>query len=125
MTSFGEVGQYSKPQPSLLPDVDSILRKVSQWKYIITTHLTSAFSLIPPDTDSMKYCGTATSFKGIREYTRCAMGMPGSETALEKLMCRIVGDLLEEDVVAKIADNLYCGVETPDELLGHTSYTRF
>ena len=45
------------------------------------------------------------------------MGMPGSETALEKLMCRILGDLLEEGIVTKIAGDLYCKGDTPYELL--------
>ena len=44
----------------------------------------------------MKYCGVATPFRGIRAYTRCAMGMPGSETALEELMCRVLGDCLQD-----------------------------
>jgi hypothetical protein len=65
----------------------------------------------------MKYCGVATPFRGVRVYVRSAMGMPGSETALEELMCRVLGDLLEEGVVAKIADDLYCGGNTPEELL--------
>ena len=47
VTAFAEVGQYSKPQPSLMPDVDSTLRLIGQWKYIITTDLTSAFYQIP------------------------------------------------------------------------------
>ncbi|KAK2178797.1 hypothetical protein NP493_530g01017 [Ridgeia piscesae] len=34
------------------------------------------------------------------------MAMPESETALKELMWRILGDLLEEGVVVKIADNL-------------------
>ena len=42
----------------------------------------------------MKYCGVATPFRGIRVHTRSAMGMPGSETALEELMCRVLGDFL-------------------------------
>ena len=48
------------------------------------------------------------------------MGMPGSETVLEELMCRILGDLLQhvqERVLAKFADDLYCGGNTPEELL--------
>ena len=65
----------------------------------------------------MKYCGIATPFKGTRCYTRCAMGMPGSETALEELMCRILGDLVTEGCITKIADDLYCGGDTPQELL--------
>ena len=45
------------------------------------------------------------------------MGMPGSETALEELMSRVLGDLIEEGIVAKLADDLYCGGNTPEELV--------
>jgi hypothetical protein len=67
----------------------------------------------------MKYCGVATPFKGVRVYTRSAMGMPGSETALEELMCRALGDLLASGSVTKIADDLFCGGNTIDELLNN------
>jgi hypothetical protein len=45
------------------------------------------------------------------------MGMPGSETALEEMMCRVLGDLFEEGVVVKLAEDLYCGGNSPDVLL--------
>jgi hypothetical protein len=45
------------------------------------------------------------------------MGMPGSETALEELMCRVLGDCLQEGFVAKLADDLYCGGNSPEELI--------
>ena len=86
VTAFSDVGRYSKPQPSLMPDVDSTMRRIAQWKYIITTDLTSAFYQIPLSKESMKFCGVATPFRGVRVYVRSAMGMPGSETALEELM---------------------------------------
>ena len=117
VTAFSDVGRYSKPQPSLMPDVDSTLRTIAQWKYIIKTDLTSAFYQISLSKDSMKYCGVATPFRGVRVYTRCAMGMPGSETALEELMCRVMGYFIQEGSVAKLADDLYCGGNTPEELL--------
>ena len=85
VTAFTEVAKYSKPQPSLMPNVDSTLRQIASWKYIIKSDLQKAFYQIPLSKESMKYCGIATPFKGIRVYTRCAMGMPGSETALEEL----------------------------------------
>ena len=106
VTAFADVGRYSKPQPSLLPDVDTTLRTIAQWKYIIVTDLTSAFYQIPLSKSSMKYCGVATPFRGIRAYTRCAMGMPGSETALEELMCRVLGECLQDGIAAKLADDL-------------------
>lgn len=70
-----------------MPDVDSTLRIIAPWKYIIKTDLASAFYQIPLSKSSMKYCGVATPFKEVRVYTRTAMGMPGSDTSLEELMC--------------------------------------
>ena len=69
-----------------MPDVDSTLRLIAEWKHIIATDLTSAFYQIPRSRDSMKYCGVATPFRGVRVYTRSTMGMPDSETALKELM---------------------------------------
>jgi hypothetical protein len=100
-----------------MSNVDSTLRHIAHWKHPIATDLTSAFYQIPLAHESMKYCGVATPFRGVRVYVRSAMGVPGSETALEELMCRVLGDLLEEGVVAKIADDLCCGGNTPKELL--------
>ena len=117
VTAFADVDCYSKPQPSLIPDIDSTFRTIVPWKYIIKTDLTRAFYQIPLSKSFLKYCGVATPFRGIRVYTRSAMGMPGSETALEELMFRVLGDLLQEGHVAKLADNLYCGGDTPEELL--------
>ena len=31
VTSFSDVGRYSKHQPSLMPDVDGTLRNIAQW----------------------------------------------------------------------------------------------
>ena len=45
------------------------------------------------------------------------MGMAGLETALEEVMCRVLGSLLHDGSVAEIADDLYCGGNTPWELL--------
>lgn len=45
------------------------------------------------------------------------MGMPGSEIALEELMCCVLGDLLHEGIVAKLADDLFCGGNSPSELI--------
>ena len=121
VTAFTDVGRFSKPQPSLMPDVDSTLRTIAPWKYIIKSDLTRAFYQIPLSKASMKYCGVATPFHGIRVYTRSAIGMPGSETALEELMCRVLGDILQEGCAAKLADDLYCGGDTPQELLTNWS----
>lgn len=48
---------------------------------------------------------------------RSAMGLPGSETALEELICRVLGRFLEQGHVAKVADHLYCGADSVEDLL--------
>lgn len=45
------------------------------------------------------------------------MDMPGSKTAPEELPCRVLSHLLEQGLIAKIADDLYCGGNSPHELL--------
>ena len=116
VTAFSEVARYAKPQPSLMPNVDATLRQIACWKYIIATDLLKAYYQIPLSKDSIKFCGISTPFKGIRVYKRCAMGMPGSETALEELMSRVLGDLIQDGSVAKVADDLYIGANTPELL---------
>ena len=66
VTSFGEVAQYSKPQPSLMPNVDSVLREIGKWKFMVITDLLKSFYQISLANSSMKYCVVATPFKGIR-----------------------------------------------------------
>ena len=117
VTAFGEVGQYAKPQPALMPDTNQILRHIGNWKYLVKSDLSSAYWQMPLSKSCMKFCGIATPFKGIRVYGRGAMGMPGTETALEELMCRILGGLLYEGHVTKIADDLYVGGESPEKVL--------
>ena len=43
VTSFGEVARYSKPSPSLMPNVGGVLRDSARWKYIIVTDLRQFF----------------------------------------------------------------------------------
>ena len=117
VTAFSEIGEYSKPQPSVMPNVEATLRTIGRWRYIIKTDLKQAYFQIPLSKDSKRYAGTASPFKGVRVFNRAAMGLPGSETALEELMNRVAGDLIMEGCAAKVADDCYCGGDTVDEAL--------
>lgn len=44
------------------------------------------------------------------------MGFPGSQSALEELMCLLLGDLLQSGHVMKLADDLYIGANDPASL---------
>ena len=109
VTSFGEVASHNKPTPTLTPNTDNILKHFGTWKYIIKTDMRKAYFQIPLHPDSRRFCAVVTPYKGVRVYLRAAMGMPGSECALDELMSRILGDLIQEGSVERIADDLYIG----------------
>ena len=116
VTAFGEVGEHARPQPALMQDTNSVLRQIAEFDEIITSDLTCAYWQMELSRDSMRYCGVATPFKGIRVYGRGAMGMPGTETALEELMSRILGDLMKKGLVTKLADDIYSGGSSVSEV---------
>lgn len=70
VTAFTDVGRYSKPQPSMMPDIDSTLRQIVQWKFIVITDVTKSFYQIPLAREFVKYCAVATPFRGVRVYAR-------------------------------------------------------
>ena len=65
----------------------------------------------------MKYAGDVTPYKGLRVYTRDAVGLPGSSEHLDELMYRILGTLIHDGHVTKIADDHYVGANHPDTLV--------
>ena len=54
VTAFSDLRRYSKPQPSLMPDVDSTIQTMASWRYIIVSDLSNAFYQIPLSKESMK-----------------------------------------------------------------------
>ncbi len=79
--------------------------------------LLKSFYHIPLTHDWMKYRGVITPFKGVRVYTQCAMGMPGLEMCLKKMISLVLGDLIMSRSVIKITDDLYCGGDDVDETI--------
>ena len=102
-----------------MPDINITMHNIAPWCYLIKTYLTRTSNQISLSQSSLKYCGIATPFRGIRVYTRSAMGMPGPEIALEEMVCHILGDLIQEGCVTKLADNLYCGGDSPETVLSN------
>ena len=47
VTAFTSLGEFIKPLPSLMPTVETTLRTISEWKYLISSDLRDAFYQIP------------------------------------------------------------------------------
>ena len=117
VTAFNELADYVRIPPSIATSYNDILRKIGSWKYLIKCDLTKSFYQIKVTEESMPFLGVVTPFKGVRVYTRCAMGMPGSSEALHELTSRVLGDYIQKGYVAVIADDIFIGGNTVDEIL--------
>ena len=121
VTAFTALGQYCKTLPVTMSTVDSVLRMLGGWNYIITTDLRDAFYQIPLERCSMKWCGTMTPYRGLRVYLVAAQGMPGSSEALEEMLCAVLGEYVKQGFVAKIADDLSVGGSSISNLVDNWS----
>ena len=119
VTAFNDLSAFCRLPPSKASKINDVLQKIGSYKYIIKTDLTSSFFQIKMSESSIPYLGTLTPFKGVRVYARAAMGMPGSSEYLDELMSRVVGEMLMDETVLKIADDLYVVGSTLSELLSN------
>ena len=117
VTSFGEVAEYARPQPTITSNTEHVLHQIGQWRFVIKTDLKSAYYQILLHLLSCKYVGIMSPFKGTYVYLRSVMGLPGSEAALEEVLSRVFGDLIQEGKMIKLADDLYLGSHDIDDLL--------
>ena len=121
VTAFTALGEFTKTLPTIMPTVENMFRTISEWKFIIKTDLKDAFYQIPLAKESMKWCGTVTPFRGIRIYLVASQGLPGSSECLEELLCLLFGGKVQEGWGAKVADDLYVGGMTIEQLFQNWS----
>ena len=106
VTAFGHLAQHMRTPPTPITSTDQVLRRLSSWKYLIKTDIAQAYHQIPLAKSSMPYAGVSTLFKGVRVYTTAAMGMPGSEVALQELTALLFGDLRRQGAVEALMDDI-------------------
>ena len=123
VTDFSSIAEFCRPTPSLLPNVESTLRTIGGFKYIATTDMSTAYFQIEMKKSSQKYCGVHTPYRGLLVYNVGVMGLPGVEVALEELTCLVLGDMVKDGKLAKLADDIIVGGDTPEEL--HANFHEF
>ena len=116
VTSFGEVAEHARPQPTANSNVEHALHQIGQYDVILVADIKDAYYHVPLSQDSCKYVGVVTPYKGTFVYRRSVMGLPGSESALEELLNRIFGDLVKAGKMVKVADDLFLGSTSVDGL---------
>ena len=110
VTAFNGLSEYVRLPPSIATSCNDVLRRISSWEFLIQCDLTKSFFQISVTKESMQFLETVTPFKGVRVYTRSAMGMPGSSETLQELISRVLSDFIHEGFVVTIADDIYVEV---------------
>ena len=109
VTSFGQMAEFARPQPTINTNVEHALHQIGQFEHLIITDLKDSYFQIPLNPESAKYLGVIAPYTGTYVYRRSVMGLPGSEAALEELLSRIFGDLIRAGKMVKVADDLFLG----------------
>ena len=99
--------------------MEDTFHTIASWRYSIVTDLRDFFYQIPLAKESMKWCATPTPYHGFCVYLRSVQGMPGSSETLEEMLCTALGDLIQQGKATKIADDLYVGSNTVEDLFAN------
>ena len=118
VTSFGEMADYARPQPTVNTNIEHALYQISQYDEIIVTDMTSSYYQLDLNPESSRFVGVISPYTGTYVYRRSVMGLPGSEAALEELLSRIFGDLIRDGKMVKVADDLFMGAKDAEALSG-------
>lgn len=116
VTSFGEMANYCRTQPTVNSNVEHTLHQIGQYEEIIVADLKDSYFQFRLPEESAKYVGVITPYKGTYVYRRSVMGLPGSEAALEEILSRIFGDLIRDGKMVKLADDLVMGGQSVQEV---------
>ena len=100
-----------------MPNVDKVLRDIGQWKFLVISDLLKSFyqiSIGPLLHEILR--GRNPIQRNSCLHPLCH-GHAWLRTCLEELMSRVLGDLIQEGCIAKIADDLYISGDTPEQVL--------
>ena len=122
VTAFDFLNQYLQSSPSKAASYDIIYSSIAGWRYMSELDFSDMYFQMKFDTSTEKakkklaYLGIRTAY-GTMVYSRAPMGLLGSDVTQEELTDRMFGDLIVQGKLVKIADNVYFGADTKEEML--------
>ena len=121
VTGFDPVNKYLSPVPSKATDPMSIYSNLANWQYLGELDFKDFHWQLPFGLETMKekrqleyLCVRTVS--GTMAYARGPNGLLGMDAYSDELTDRLMGDLVLKGKVAKLADNVYLGGKTMNEL---------
>ena len=121
VTGFDPVNKYLSPIPSKASDPMMIYTHLASWKYLGELDFADMYWQLRFNLDTMRekkqleYLCIRT-IGGVLAYARGPNGLLGMDAVTDELTDKLLGDLVLDGKVVKLADNVYFGAETIQEL---------
>ena len=121
VTGFDPVNKYLSPIPSKANDPMTIYTHLATWKYLGELDFADMYWQLRFNLETMRekrqleYLCIRT-VGGVLAYARGPNGLLGMDAVTDELTDKLLGDLVLEGKVVKLADNVYFGAETIQEL---------
>lgn len=115
VVNFGKVNDHLKNIPTQITKPKDIFLHLGRWKHIIVMDLYQGFFQNHISTDDGAWLGISTPFGGLRFMKRSGQGLLGQSEELDELLSKVLSFEMQSGFVARIADDLYIGGDTPAE----------
>ena len=87
-----------------LPQMDAILRKLQNARYISTKELSSAYHQIPTQKEAQQLTAFTVPGMGLFEFTRMPYGVVGGRATFQQLSDKIIGPEMEPHAFSYLDD---------------------
>uniref|UniRef100_A0ABD2X054 Reverse transcriptase domain-containing protein n=2 Tax=Trichogramma kaykai TaxID=54128 RepID=A0ABD2X054_9HYME len=101
---YRKLNAVTKVSAYPIPNMDIILRKLQNARYITTLDLSAAFHQVPMSCGSEKYTAFTVPGMGLFEWTRMPYGVAGGPATFQELADKIIGPEMEPVAFAYIDD---------------------
>ena len=119
VVGFNGLNDYLLPKPSKPTSARNILTFLARHKFHIFADLHNSYFQIPVAKRDWQWLGIRTPFRGIRVLTRAGQGLLNSETELDELVSRILGDELLEGICYIERDDIVIGGDSIDTAISN------
>ena len=113
VVNFGTLNDYLKNFPTPITKPKDIFTYLGRWNYIAVMDLFQGFFQNHMDQQDGQWLGISSPFGGLRFMKRSGQGLIGQSEELDELLSKVLCTEMTLGIVARIADDLYIGGNTP------------
>ena len=117
VVAFNNLNDDLLPKPSKQTSGRNVLTFIAKHKYHIHADLYNSYFQIPIRKQDWQWLGIRTPFRGVRVLTRSGQGLLNSETELDELIGRVLGDEILAGICYAERDDIIIGGNTIDETI--------